>query len=66
VWELRAKQLEQMTVGDVGDAKNFENLKKNIENLDNKAAIKEDLMQKIDLSMEEHIKEKGMLDHYYL
>jgi len=30
VWELRAKQLEQITLGEVVDAKNFENIKKNI------------------------------------
>jgi hypothetical protein len=34
--------------------------------MDNKAAQKEELLKRIDLSIDEHINEKGMLDHYYL
>lgn len=66
VWELRAKHLQQIANGEVVDAKNFQFVKKNIQNLDSKAAQKQQLMNKVDLSMEEHIKEKGMLDNYYL
>ncbi len=66
MWELRAKQLEEMANSEVVDAKNFDHLKKNIENLDSKAAQKEDLLKKVELTMGQHIDEKSQLDHYYL
>ena len=55
IWQVRAKQLSQIAQGEIVDAKNFEYVKHNIENLDQKAAEKEDLMNKVNMSLEEHI-----------
>ena len=48
------------------DAKEFEIIKQNIENMDEKAYSKEVMIKNVDLSMEEHLKEKTMLDKYYI
>lgn len=66
IWEIRAQQLTQITNGEVRDAKKFEQMKINLENLDNKAVTKENALKHLNMSMEEHIQEKGMLDQYYL
>ena len=48
------------------DAKNFEYVKHNIDNLDKKALQREHLLKQLNLSMSEHIENKGMLDQFYL
>ena len=48
------------------DAKNFEYVKHNIDNLDKKALQRENLLKQLNLSMSEHIENKGMLDQFYL
>ncbi len=61
VWEIRSKQLKEIATSEVTDAKNFEYVKLNIENLDNKAALREDLMKRIELTPEQQMKEKALL-----
>ena len=48
------------------DAKNFEYVKHNIENLDKKAEQRESLLKQLHLPMDAHIENKGMLDQFYL
>lgn len=55
-----------MAHSDIVDAEKFELIKRNIENLDDKAASKEVVLKHGNLSIHEHIQEKGKLDQYYL
>lgn len=66
IWSARTKQLKAFAGLEVVDAKNFQFIKHNIENLDDKAKQREDLLKKLNLSMQQHIDSKGALDHFYV
>ena len=66
IWSARSKQLKEYADLQVVDAKNFEYVKHNIENLDQKAQKREQMLKQLNLSIPQHIENKGMLDQFYL
>ncbi len=66
MWEIRSKKLKEIASSEVSDAKNFEYVKLNIENLDGKAAVREGMMEKVGLGGEEEMREKALLEEYYM
>ena len=65
IWELRARNMEQMT-HHMNSPKQFEHIKVSYENLDKKAADKESLLKHGSMSIEDHILQKSALDQFYL
>ena len=52
IWSARQKQLKEFAALELVDAKNFEFVKHNIENLDKKAELRESVINKLNLSMD--------------
>ena len=64
IWRLRSKQLHQMT--EEISPHNFYQIKKNLEVMDVKAKMREELLKHKDSDAHEIMQEKSMLDEFYL